>query len=176
MNCPDCGVALVAVGDPNSLCCPECGFQPPKESADGVAVVGEAVGALCPLCREPLVSARIQGETVCYCGQCRGFLAEMDAFGVIVTKRRARHGSHEKRTEPFDPAQLKRILTCPNCGQRMEAHPYYGGGNAVVDTCEDCGLIWLDEGELAIIERYVPHVHQIERTHTLLGGRYQGEG
>ncbi len=113
---------------------------------------------------------------VCYCGQCRGFLAEIDVFSVIVTERRAHHGPHEKRTEPFDPAELKRVLTCPNCQQRMDTHPYFGGGNAVVDTCEDCGLIWLDEGELAIIERYVPHVHQIERTHTLLGGRYQGEG
>jgi len=56
------------------------------------------------------------------------------------------------------------VLTCPNCQQRMDTHPYFGGGNVVVDTCEGCGLIWLDAGELAIIERYVPHVHQIERT------------
>ena len=46
----------------------------------------------------------------------------------------------------------------------MEAHPYFGGGNAVVDTCEHCGLIWLDAGELAVIERYIPHVHQIEKS------------
>jgi hypothetical protein len=39
----------------------------------------------------------------------------------------------------------------------MEAHPYFGGGNAVVDTCEVCESIWLDAGELAIIERYLPH-------------------
>jgi Zn-finger nucleic acid-binding protein len=51
----------------------------------------------------------------------------------------------------------------------MDAHPYFGGGNAVVDTCERCGLVWLDAGELAIIERYVPHVHQIERTLRLPG-------
>ena len=44
----------------------------------------------------------------------------------------------------------------------MEAHPYFGGGNAVVDTCERCGLIWLDAGELAVIERYIPHRHNIE--------------
>jgi Zn-finger nucleic acid-binding protein len=44
----------------------------------------------------------------------------------------------------------------------MDTHPYFGGGNAVVDTCERCGLIWLDAGELPIIERYIPHVRQIE--------------
>ena len=98
-------------------------------------------------------------------------MAETDTFGVIVTKRRALHGPHENRTSPFDPSELKRVLTCPNCQQRMDTHPYFGGGNAVVDTCEGCGLIWLDAGELAIIERYLPHVHQIERTLTRYGAQ-----
>jgi Zn-finger nucleic acid-binding protein len=140
-----------------------------------VAVVGEPVGAVCPVCQVPLVSALIAGETVCYCGRCRGFLAETDTFAEIVTRRRALRGPHENRTDPFDAAELGRVVSCPNCQQRMDTHPYFGGGNAVVDTCERCNLIWLDAGELAVIECYLPHVHQIERTHTLLGGRYQGE-
>jgi Zn-finger nucleic acid-binding protein len=28
------------------------------------------------------------------------------------------------------------------------AHPYYGPGNVVVDSCTTCDLIWLDFGEL----------------------------
>ena len=176
MNCPGCGAASEPAGDRIDFRCTQCGFPSPEETDDGVAVVGEPVGALCPLCRVPLVSARIAGETVCYCRQCCGFLAETDTFAVIVTKRRALHGPHENRTDPFDPAQLRRALACPNCQRRMDTHPYFGGGNAVVDTCEGCGLIWLDAGELAVIERYLPHVHRIERTHTLFGGRYQGEG
>jgi Zn-finger nucleic acid-binding protein len=176
MNCPDCDAASEPVGDRNDLHRPECGLPSPTESADGLAVVGEPIGAaLCPVCRLPLVSAQIADETVCYCRQCRGFLAKNDTFAVIVTKRRALHGPHEQRTDPFDAAALGRVLTCPSCQQRMETHPYFGGGNAVVDTCEGCGLIWLDEGELAVIERYLPHVYRIERTHTLYGGRYQGE-
>jgi Zn-finger nucleic acid-binding protein len=175
MNCPGCGAALEPAGDLNSFPCPQCGLQLPEETSNGVAL-GQPVGALCPLCRVALVSAQIEGETVCHCGQCHGFLAEMETFGVIVTKRRALQGRHENRSDPFDPAELQRVLTCPNCGQRMDTHPYFGGGNAVVDTCEGCGLIWLDAGDLAVIERYVPHVHQIERTLTLYGGRFMGEG
>jgi Zn-finger nucleic acid-binding protein len=175
MNCPHCGAAMEPADDPDSVLCTDCGGAPLREeAADGVDVIGEPVGALCPLCRVPLVSALIEDETVCYCGQCRGFLAPIDTFGVIVGKRRARHGPHEHRSDPFDPAELRRVLACPRCGQHMDAHPYFGGGNAVVDTCEGCGLIWLDAGELATIERYLPHVHQIERTLTPLGGRYQG--
>jgi hypothetical protein len=56
----------------------------------------------------------------------------------------------------------------------MDTHPYFGGGNVVVNTCERCSVIWLDAGKLALIERYLPYVHQIERTLTPRGGRYQG--
>jgi Zn-finger nucleic acid-binding protein len=175
MNCPTCGAGLEPADDLTHFRCTRCGAPHfPEGSGDGVAVVGEPVGALCPLCRAPLVTALVEEQTVCYCDRCRGFLAEIETFRVIVAKRRALRGPGENRTDPFDPAELKRVLTCPHCQRRMDTHPYFGGGNVVVDTCAGCGLIWLDAGELAVIGRYVPHVHQIERTLTLLGGRYQG--
>jgi Zn-finger nucleic acid-binding protein len=34
----------------------------------------------------------------------------------------------------------------------MEVHPYYGPGNVVVDSCCHCGLVWLDAGEISMIE------------------------
>jgi Zn-finger nucleic acid-binding protein len=30
----------------------------------------------------------------------------------------------------------------------MEHHPYGGGGNVFLDTCESCSVNWLDRGEL----------------------------
>jgi Zn-finger nucleic acid-binding protein len=166
---------MVPAARPGEYRCPQCSNLPsPAEIDDDVTVDGEPVGANCPVCREPLISAIIEEETVCYCDHCGGFCAKNDAFSVIVSKRRARHGPHENRPDPFDPAHLQRVLMCPGCHKRMDTHPYFGGGNVVVDTCEPCSLIWLDAGELAIIERYLPHVRQIEPTLTLPGGRYQG--
>jgi hypothetical protein len=34
----------------------------------------------------------------------------------------------------------------------METHPYYGPGNIVVDTCSECGYLWLDHGEISRVE------------------------
>src|SRR5262249_48896111 len=142
MNCPDCSAPMHQAGNHNYFRCPSCGaLQFPEETGDRITMVGEPVGALCPLCQEPLVSAQIEDETVCYCNRCRGLLAEIETFGVIVTKRRSLYGPHENRTDPFDPGELKRALTCPNCQRRMDTHPYFGGGNAVVDTCNCCNLI-----------------------------------
>ena len=170
MNCPSCGAAMRTVGNRPHFHCPQCAaFHFPEETGDGVNVVGEPVGAACPVCRVPLQSALIDEETVCYCDKCRGFLTPIPTFSRIVERRRSRHGPNEQRSDPFDPAELRRELHCPDCNGRMDTHPYSGGGNAVVDACEECSLIWLDAGELAIIERYIPHHHHIEPVHMLPG-------
>ena len=36
----------------------------------------------------------------------------------------------------------------------MDTHPYHAGGNAVIDTCDRCRLVWLDAGELTVIGSY----------------------
>jgi Zn-finger nucleic acid-binding protein len=33
----------------------------------------------------------------------------------------------------------------------MDTHFYAGPGNVIVDTCDDCSLLWLDRGELTRI-------------------------
>jgi Zn-finger nucleic acid-binding protein len=158
MNCPTCGAAIEVAGNRRSFHCSYCNnFHFPEETGDGVSVLGDPVGVDCPVCKLDLETAEIEGEVVGYCPRCRGFLTATANFGRIVEKRRALHGPHEANHEPFDPAELKRVLQCPVCHLCMEAHPYYGGGNAVVDTCDRCSYIWLDAGELAIIERYIPH-------------------
>jgi Zn-finger nucleic acid-binding protein len=172
MKCPRCAFDIGPVGQQDQ--CTRCGYPLPKEGDEGVVIVGGKVEASCPICAVPLLAAQIEEETVAHCGQCRGILVEMESFRVIVTRRRSLHGSAERCTEPFDPTELQRVLTCPRCHLPMDAHPYFGGGNVIVDSCEPCGVIWLDAGKSALIERYLPYVHQIERTLTLRGGRYQG--
>jgi Zn-finger nucleic acid-binding protein len=172
MNCPRCASALEAVGHVKH--CAHCGWRNSHDSDKGIAMIGEAVGAICPVCQGQLLSAQIEEETVAQCASCGGFMAEMESLQAIVARRRSGHAEGEKCTRPFHAAELERALSCPCCEGRMDTHPYFGGGNVVVNTCERCSLIWLDAGKLAIIECYVPHVYQNERTLTLRGGRYMG--
>ncbi len=163
MNCPDCDTPMSRAGNRPHFHCRHCSqFHFPEETGDGVTVLGEPTGALCPVCHVALQSAEIEGETVCYCDRCRGFLSPLDTFARIVAVRRSRQRPLDAPSEPFDPAELERRLECPNCHERMDTHPYFGGGNSVVDTCEACQLLWLDAGELAIIGRYVPRARRAE--------------
>ena len=159
MNCPGCGAAMQVAGNRQHFRCEYCGTcHFPEESDEGIVLLGEKSTRFCPVCSALMDKAMIEGEEIRSCPKCRGFLATNDGFGRIVNKRRALHGANEQITEPFDPAELNRQLRCPACAGRMEAHPYFAGGNAVVDTCERCHLIWLDAGELSIVERFISHV------------------
>jgi Zn-finger nucleic acid-binding protein len=163
MNCPSCGAAMVLVANRGHFRCDHCGrFHFPETTGEGVSLLDEPADIDCPRCQLAMRQALIEGETVSYCGQCRGFLTQTEAFSVIVGKRRAKQVAPQRVTNPIDPAELRQGMKCPRCRNRMETHPYYGGGNAVVDSCVRCKLIWLDAGELALIGSYVPHVRKIE--------------
>ncbi len=80
----------------------------------------------------------------------------------VMRRRSPERVSPESRTatdrpQPRSPVMLpcrysKRQIECPSCSQRMETHPYYGPGNIVVDTCSECGYLWLDHGEISRVE------------------------
>ncbi len=40
------------------------------------------------------------------------------------------------------------VVDCPQCHGRMDAHFYCGPGNVVVDSCDQCFLVWMDRGKL----------------------------
>jgi Zn-finger nucleic acid-binding protein len=157
MNCRNCGAAMTLVAGRDYFRCDYCvSFHFPDGTGDdGVRVVGGPTQLACPICREALREGRAEGEPVQFCSGCRGFLATNPAFSGIVRGRRARRPVGDS-PHAFDPTELRRAVSCPACDRRMDTHPYYGGGRVVVDTCPKCCLIWLDAGELAVIERHNP--------------------
>ncbi len=87
-----------------------------------------------------------------FCRECHGVLLPNEVFAAIVNRRRARFRGPDADPSPLDARELDRIVACPECGLRMETHPYYGPGPAVIDSCGRCRLIWLDRGEMHTIE------------------------
>lgn len=156
MNCFNCGGGLKPVGNRPYFRCPYCEtFHFPEELADGVAVVGGSTTHECPVCAERLTNAAIDGHAIGYCHTCRGFLAPNATFNQIVQLKRARNGATDPVALPFSPDELKRRVTCPGCRKPMDTHPYHAGGNAVIDTCHRCCLVWLDAGEITVLGSYV---------------------
>jgi Zn-finger nucleic acid-binding protein len=75
-------------------------------------------------------------------------LFEMEKFlPLLDVLRELRYWSRSSQA----PRQLDtgQTLHCPLCGLEMDRHLYGGGGNVNVDSCEPCGVLWLDHGELS---------------------------
>lgn len=158
--------------------CPFCGAHRwPESSRDGALILGEATGMKCPLCPGPLVTARLERAEISLCGLCHGFLiASRDLAATVESRRMDREleprppmgetdevespwlpGSEALRARipaaPITEAARRRRIACPKCRQTMEAHPYLGPGAVLIDRCAECGLVWMDPGELTRIER-----------------------
>lgn len=155
MNCLNCGGGLRPVGNRSYFRCPYCEtFHFPEEMKDSVALVPGDARHSCPVCEKQLRRAAIDGHEVSYCQTCRGFLASNESFSLAVQHRRARHDSPAAVPIPFSAGELQRRILCPGCRKPMDTHPYHAGGNAVIDTCHRCRMVWLDAGELTVIGSY----------------------
>ena len=140
------------VTDRQHLRCEYCSsFWFPPESDEGVRTVNEPVDQLCPVCVVPLVAATIEERPVAHCTNCRGILTRTRDFFEIVKTRKAKAKGPFAPERPVDRTELSRLIACPSCKETMSVHPYLGPGNAVIDTCGPCLLVWLDHSELTVI-------------------------
>lgn len=130
------------------LACDYCGtLHFPEADEDGICLLGAASALSCPLCKVALLEAEAAGRPLLSCERCRGALIRMDVFADVIGALR-RKTPNVERPLPFDHRELGRVLVCPQCGGRMDTHPYAGPGAVVIDSCSACHLIWLDHSEL----------------------------
>jgi Zn-finger nucleic acid-binding protein len=140
--------------DRQFLTCEYCGnVHFPDPNSEGVRVLEVPSELACPVCAIPLVHAAAGGERILYCGRCRGMLISMDRFTGIIQDLRSRRETTVAPPSPPNWKDLDRRIKCPRCSQPMDTHPYGGGGNVIMDDCENCSLNWLDYGELERIVR-----------------------
>ncbi|MDZ7619476.1 MAG: zf-TFIIB domain-containing protein [Patescibacteria group bacterium] len=157
MNCTNCGAPTEWAEGRGYCYCRFCStFQfldgDSQNSADGATPLGQETDACCPVCGEGLQWAVVEECRVHYCPACRGMLVDGQTFGTVVQVRRARFQQPDRAAVPLNPDDLERVIDCPLCGLPMNVHPYYGPGNIVIDSCHRCHVVWLDHGELALIE------------------------
>jgi len=159
VSCQKCGGVADAVAGQEYHRCRFCEslIQLTEVSVDRILPAGVALNSSCPTCARPLQTGLIEGRRVLYCESCFGVVLQHADFCAVVRERAARRAGQEPvAPRPIDPSSFQRQLKCPSCRSVMDVHPYYGPGNIVVDTCADCGLMWLDHGELTRVEQATP--------------------
>lgn len=142
------------VRDKDYWTCNHCpAFVFPKLEHDGVRLLGDSSDHDCPVCGTNLKPAAMEGRRLHSCSNCHGVLVGQYVFAGLIAALRSRHHGERAELKPITQEELERTIHCPHCKRRMETHPYYGPGNAVLDSCGDCGLIWCDKGEISTLGR-----------------------
>lgn len=155
MNCPNCGAALETVPNRTHLRCGHCdSIHFPESTGEGIVLLDRQHGFDCPRCNHAFSAAALGGDTVGYCEKCRGILLSGEHFALVVARRREANPVRTGHVEPIDPVEFRRVTKCPKCGNRMDTHTYGAGGNAVIDSCVRCALVWLDAGELTVLGKF----------------------
>ena len=147
----------LATGDTSMRCdyCKTVVVLPADDA--GLRFFEEACQGLnCPVCSVPLWNAMLGGAKLLACKKCKGMLIGMNAFEPLIEDLREKNPDQVKIPSPPDPADLHRIVECPKCHRHTDVHFYMGGGGAIIATCENCELNWLDGGMLMRIVR-TPH-------------------
>jgi Zn-finger nucleic acid-binding protein len=109
----------------------------------------------CPVCEAQLQVAPYEGVTVHVCPQCRGTLVEADRLRAIERRRERQWSEAElqavaTRVASSDGATRRR---CPRCLMFMDRIDASWDACAFhLDRCEACKVVWLDEGELDLVQ------------------------
>jgi Zn-finger nucleic acid-binding protein len=107
----------------------------------------------CPVCRVDLVPLDYEGVRLHHCPDCRGYLVAADRLKCIERGDRTSIDKLKaEATEEFG-ASSGDVLQCPRCRLRMRKQSL---GLPVLDLdcdiCSACDLVWLDGGELAMLQ------------------------
>ena len=98
----------------------------------------------CPSCVDvALEVGKLAGVEVLFCLQCNGFVMDNETCGGLIGNLRAMYTGPDQMPKPLDQGALEVQVSCPACCEPIEVHPYYGPGNAVIDSCIHCKLVWL---------------------------------
>ena len=124
------------------------------QTLESIQSTGTETDFTCPKCvTTQLEVGTIAGTQVAFCGICRGYVIDSGSFGFLATSLRQGYTGPDDKPVLIDQAALNEKVNCPACQTNMHAHPYYGPGNSVINSCSTCQLTWLDHGELSTIIR-----------------------
>jgi Zn-finger nucleic acid-binding protein len=154
MNCKQCGAPMSVEEGRDFFHCEYCdSYDFPDPNQDGVSLLDEVSHFDCPICRKPLVLAAVRNVHISSCPNCRGNLVDQSKMLPILSQAQSLDPTNETSYSPQTKSELSRTLVCPACQKIMNAYPYGGPGNIIIQGCEECRLIWLDFGELSTIIR-----------------------
>ncbi|MDR3689481.1 MAG: zf-TFIIB domain-containing protein [Fimbriimonas sp.] len=112
----------------------------------------------CPDCRTDLSQKDFFGVTLDTCCHCAGiFFDEGEVSRIREQGGNSALDALEDRVQPdpghVDSREVDRL--CPGCHTRMRRYRYLYSSPIHLDTCDSCGGVWVQDGELKQMREYL---------------------
>lgn len=118
---------------------------------------------LCPVCQIELKPHVHLGVTIDVCPACAGIWfdeGELVRLHQLDDEILPRIDSlYQPQVTSYDPPWER---LCPNCRQPLRPYNYLYTSNIRLDTCEQCGGVWVDNGELEVMHRVLQDARAAE--------------
>ena len=114
----------------------------------------------CPVCDVPMIEGELGSEIVDRCPKCNGIYfdkGELEAL-VELVRRFSDVELDETDIDTIPKFERDRVLYCPVDEGRMREKDI--GEGFIIDVCEKCDAIWLDDGELNAIKVLEKHIKE----------------
>ena len=107
----------------------------------------------CPKCEVGLFPASYEGFRVYQCVACKGYLVPLRRLKSIQRLPRRSHEELKAEAQAEFAGSGEAAYECPRCHREMEREAEgVSGVRIYVDRCPSCRLVWLDGGELAMLQ------------------------
>ena len=118
---------------------------------------------LCPVCQIELKPQVHYGVTIDVCPACAGIWFDADELkrlhDIDESILPRLDTIYQPQVLPYDPPWEK---LCPVCRSPLRPYNYLYTTNIVLDTCDQCGGVWVDHGELEKMRRVLQDAHAME--------------
>ncbi|MCX7992466.1 MAG: zf-TFIIB domain-containing protein [Fimbriimonadales bacterium] len=118
---------------------------------------------LCPVCQIELKPQTHLGVTIDVCPACAGIwfdtdeLTRLNGIGDDVLPRLG--SMYQPQVTAYDPPWERK---CPVCHEPLRSYRYLYTSDIELDTCDRCGGVWVDHGELRKMERVLEDARAME--------------
>ena len=125
----------------------------------------------CPVCNRSLTAEKYQYLPYHYCKQCGGMWVDAKLLKNLAVRMTVDMNIKPREKKYFQPRTVERppkdgrIRLCPKCAGPMKQINYAYDSNVIIDRCNACEGIWLDNGEMMRLAQF----HQIDENDVLLG-------
>ena len=103
----------------------------------------------CPHCELLMKIKTIQGIAVEYCESCQGICLHKGELDKVASET---EGSIEYATitdQQLEHQDSRKVIDCPKCyTPSMRKVEFLSVTDVILDRCDNCGALWLDQSEL----------------------------